>query len=157
MGERRGAERTLGVYPKGVSYCLKGSFRLRAGKGKLRRDGLPMASVMQEICRSWDVQELMFQAKNERRPFNSVERFWKLYKNGAQIEIYVRRTAYSGLTNSARIFEHGADYEIATVQKDRYPIDERLGKRLEKLAKPSCGKPNCGHTWDNSGMTHVGR
>ena len=114
-----------------------------------------MASVMQEPFRSWDVQELMFHCKGAKSDYRSIRHFWKQYEHGAQITVYVRRTAYSGLTNSARIYEYGANVQLFTVQKTKYPITEAQTKRLEKLAQPSCGKPNCGHTWDNSGMTHV--
>lgn len=114
-----------------------------------------MASVMQAPLRSWDVQELAFKRKNGGKIYNSVEKFFKEYQQGAQITVFVRRTAYSGLTNSARIFEHGADYELFTVQKHRRPLTEKEAKRIKKLARPSLGKPNCGHTWDNSGMTNV--
>lgn len=114
-----------------------------------------MASVMQEIYRTWDVQALTFHCKGAKKDFNSLALFWKRYNNGHQITAYIARTAYSGLTNSARIYEYGADIQLFTVQKTKCPITEAQAKRLEKLVQPSCGKPNCGHTWDNSGMTHV--
>ena len=114
-----------------------------------------MKSVMQAPFRSWDVQELKFKCKGANKDHNSIEKFWAQYNHGAQITVYIRRTAYSGLTNSARIFEHGANYELFTVQKTWAPITKKQKAEIKRLLKPSCGKPNCGHVWDNSGMTNV--
>lgn len=114
-----------------------------------------MASVMQEVYRTWDVKALMFHPRKAKKDFSDVNKFWNLYNNGVTITVYIMRTAHTGLTNSARCYEYGADIELFTVQKHRYPITEKQIKELKRLSAPSCGDPNCGHTWDNSGMTNV--
>lgn len=114
-----------------------------------------MASVAQAALRAWDVQYLAFECKGAKSEYKSLKHFWKQYENGAQITAYIRRTAHSGLTNSPRMFQHGADIQLFTVQKDKYPITAKQARELERLAGPSCGHPNCWHNWDNLGMTNV--
>lgn len=120
-----------------------------------------MKTIMQDIYRSWDVKELMFSMKSYcdgipcEKTFKSIKRFWANYENGHWVTVFVRRTAHSGLTNSARCFEYGANYEKFTVHKTHKPLTERQAKMLPRLAEPSCGNPNCGHKWDNGGFTNV--
>lgn len=114
-----------------------------------------MASVAQRPCTSWDTKRLAFHCQGSKSDYNSIAKFWKQYENGSWITVYIDRTAYSGLTNSDRIFSHGAPVYLFTVNKYRQPLTEDQRKELDRLQKPSCGTPNTGHTWDNMGMTEV--